>query len=208
MAEIIGLSGYAGCGKDLFFNLFREEVHKLNKSSVARVALADPLKEEVRDTLLQIKGIDPTCCSRDQKDSIRDTLVFYGLQKRAETKGRYWINKATRRIDELSEKFDFICVTDVRFNRFIRDEVPWIREELEGKLLVIKQFVYEPDLTQVNTIYQKPPNNVEEINMLNVEKYADYTLEWPFSDAKGHIEENLRPAVKEFINKYYEDKSK
>tara|TARA_B100000287_G_C20503638_1_gene730142 strand:+ start:318 stop:944 length:627 start_codon:yes stop_codon:yes gene_type:complete len=208
VAEIIGLSGYAGCGKDLFFNLFKEEIRKMNGSSTTRVALADPLKKEVQSTLLQLKGIDPLSCSRQQKDMIRDILVFYGVHRRNQTEGRYWIDQATEKIQELSEKFDFILVTDIRFNRFIRDEVPWVREELKGKLLVIKQFVYEPDMHCVNTAYQKPPNDTEEINMLNVEKYADYTLEWPFSDEKGHIENNLRPAVREFISKYYEDANK
>ena len=95
MANIIGLSGFAGCGKDLFFKLFQEEAFKINKSRSVRVALADPLKDEVRATLLQLKGIDPTNCSRHQKDIIRDHLIFYGLLKRNESEGRYWVNKAS-----------------------------------------------------------------------------------------------------------------
>ena len=74
MAEIIGISGYAGCGKDLFFNLFKEELSKRG-ATAERVAIADPLKLEVRDTLLQLKGIDPMNCSRTQKDEIRDGKI-------------------------------------------------------------------------------------------------------------------------------------
>lgn len=207
MAEIIGISGYAGCGKDLFFNLFKEEVSKRG-ARAGRVSIADPLKAEVRDTLLQLKGVDPTSCTRAQKDSIRDFLVFYGCQKRNETDGRYWIDKASKTIKDLSDKFDFICVTDVRFNKFVRDEVSWVRDELGGKLLVIKQFLFEPHYGDVSKVFQTPPNNTEEWNMKRVEEDCDFTLEWPFSEDSGHIEENLRPAVREFVNNNYENRSK
>ncbi len=208
MANIIGLSGFAGCGKDLFFKLFQEEAFKINKSRSVRVALADPLKDEVRATLLQLKGIDPTNCSRHQKDIIRDHLIFYGLLKRNESEGRYWVNKASEKIKDLSDKFDFILVTDIRFNRFIKDEVSWVKDEWKGKLLVIKQFVYDSHYQGIDKLYQKAPNKTEEENMVDVESHADYILEWPFSEDESHLEENLRPAVRHFLEKYYEDTSK
>ncbi len=208
MANIIGLSGFAGCGKDLFFKLFQEEAHKINKSRSVRVALADPLKEEVKSTLLQFKGIDPTNCSRHQKDIIRDLLIFYGLLKRNESEGRYWVDKASEKIKDISDKFDFILVTDIRFNRFIKDEVSWVKDEWKGKLLVIKQFVYDSNYQGIEKLYQKAPNKTEEENMVDVESHADYILEWPFSDDENHLEENLRPAVRHFLEKYYEDTSK
>jgi|TARA_B100000959_G_C14825133_1_gene559481 hypothetical protein len=208
VAEIIGISGYAGCGKDLFFNLFKEELSKRG-ATAERVAIADPLKLEVRDTLLQLKGIDPMNCSRTQKDEIRDLLVFYGCQKRNETHGRYWTNKASKTIKDLSDKFDFICVTDVRFNKFVRDEVSWVKSELGGKLLVIKQFLLSyDDPYKVKKTLQTAPNSTEEWNMKRVEKDCDFMLEWPFSEDSSHIEENLRPAVREFVNSHYENRSK
>ena len=207
MAEIIGISGYAGCGKDLFFGLFKEEVSKRG-ATAERVSIADPLKIEVRDTLMQLEGIDPTNCSRAQKNKIRDFLVFHGCQKRNETDGRYWINKASKTVKDLSDKFDFICITDVRFNKFVRDEVSWVKDELGGKLLVIKQFHFDPHYGGVGTVFQEPPNDTEKWNMKKVEEDCDFTLEWPFSADSGHIEENLRPAVREFVNNHYENRSK
>jgi hypothetical protein len=199
VAQIIGISGYAGSGKDLFFKLFKEEVSKTG-STAARVAIADPLKNEVRDTLLQLKGIDPTNCSRLEKNTIRDFLVFYGCQKRNETNGRYWIEKASETVKNLSDKFDFICITDVRFNKFVRDEVSWVKNELGGKLLVIRQFHFDPHYGGVDTVFQDPPNDPEKYNMKKVEEDCDFTLEWPFSEDSNHIEDNLRPAVREFVN--------
>jgi len=208
VAEVIGISGYAGSGKDLFFRLFKEEVSQTGRTA-EKVSIADPLKAEVRDTILQLKGIDPTNCSRPQKDMIRDLLVFHGCQKRNETNGRYWIDKASETVKDLSDKFDFICITDVRFNKFVRDEASWVKRELGGKLLVIKQFLfdcYHP--YEVKKIFQTPPNDTEEWNMKKIEKDCDFMLEWPFSEGSDHVEKNLRPAVREFVNNHYENRSK
>lgn len=212
MSEILGISGYAGCGKDLFFRLFKEEMKKINNKTVSRVAIADTLKYEVRSSMLELKGIDPTECSPEQKEEIRDFLIFYGLQRRSETLGRYWVEKISKIIKHHINS-DFICVTDIRFNFYPHDEVYWLKNEMGGKLLVIKQFVYQP--FKIGTAkpikdYQLPPNAIEEKNMEQIEKDADYFIEWPFcfwKENKDHINENLRPAVKEFILKNYENKN-
>ena len=56
--------------------------------------------------------------------------------------------------------------------------------------------------------FQTAPNGIEEWNMKRVEKDCDFMLEWPFSEDSSHIEENLRPAVREFVNNNYENRSK
>lgn len=185
---------------------------KINNKTVSRVAIADTLKYEVRSSVLELKGIDPTECTRDQKDEIRDFLIFYGIQRRNETLGRYWVEKTSNIVKRM--KSDFVCVTDIRFNFYPHDEVYWLKNEMGGKLLVIKQFVYEPlemGIAKPIKDYQSPPNPIEEKNMKQVEKDADYFIEWPFCcflrDNKDHINENLRPAVKEFILKNYESKN-
>ena len=74
--KVIGLSGIAGCGKDLFFSLLSKRL------SCKRFALADELKQETKDILVPNYGIDPVTCGREDKDRIRPFLVFHGGLRR------------------------------------------------------------------------------------------------------------------------------
>ena len=95
--SFVGLTGLAGSGKDLFFSLSKDILKKKRKAA-CRVSLADQLKEQTKSTLKDMFNVDPTNCSREEKDRIRDFLVFYGAMKRKETRGRYWIKKAEKTI--------------------------------------------------------------------------------------------------------------
>ena len=63
---MIGISGIAGSGKDLFCKFLLKEI----KGS--RIALADPLKEETRGFILQKYGIDILNCGLEEKNKVRD----------------------------------------------------------------------------------------------------------------------------------------
>jgi len=84
---VIGISGVAGAGKDLFFNLLSNEIR------ARRFALADSLKYDVRDWCIRRYGIDPLECSREDKEKIREFLVFHGTFMRKRTQGRFWLDK-------------------------------------------------------------------------------------------------------------------
>ena len=56
--KIIGISGVAGAGKDLFFKLLSQKI------KCKRFSLGDELKEEIKPYCLAHFGIDPTNCSR------------------------------------------------------------------------------------------------------------------------------------------------
>ena len=133
--KIIGISGLAGAGKDLFFELCKEELSKKNFNS-CRVALADKLKEECKEACLELFDIDPLNCDRQQKDKIRDFLVFFGLTKRLETEGTHWTSKANLKIKELSDNCSVhnvpnpVCfVTDIRYAKYPKDEHRWIKDQ-------------------------------------------------------------------------------
>ena len=92
--RVIGISGIAGCGKDLFFSLLSKQV------SCKRFALADELKLETKEILVSNYGIDPTSCGREDKDKIRPFLVFHGGLRREQTDGRYWVDRLTPKINK------------------------------------------------------------------------------------------------------------
>ena len=123
---MIGISGIAGSGKDLFCKFLLKEI----KGS--RIALADPLKEETRGFILQKYGIDILSCSLEEKNKVRDLLVFYGGIKRYESKGTYWTDKAQKKADNCKH---VPIVTDIRYAEYQNDEIHWLKAKNKGTLI-------------------------------------------------------------------------
>ena len=165
--NIIGLGGVAGAGKDLFFTLLSQ---KLN---VKRFSLADELKREAYPWCIEHYGIDPVNCSRREKETIRPFLVFHGSQKRNRTHGRYWIEK-------LNDDSKNIVVTDIRYDDYEKDEVHWLKEELGGKLIHLRQYEQIPDSNEGALLrhYKEPINDEEARNDPKIREKADYKIDW------------------------------
>lgn len=165
--RVIGLSGYAGSGKDLFFKILSK------KLDIRRYALADELKLDVRDQIKRSHNIDVLNCNREEKNSIRSLLVDYGTEKRKITNGRYWIDKINEKVLPIKEN---ICVTDIRYASYEKDEAEWIKEELDGVLVWIDQ--YTVDHNEGARIMNNAPNEEEAVNGPKIRDYADYVIEW------------------------------
>ena len=190
---IIGLSGVAGAGKDLFFKLLSK---KLN---CQKFSLADALKAEVSEFSQDQYDIDPLTCTREQKDLIRSLLVFHGSFKRNLTKGRHWIEELNKKINKNILTNSIVVVTDIRYDDFPKDEVHWLKEELGGLLVHISQY------EQMERIgvgswqnWKGPANDEERRNDPEIENQADYRVEW--EKVKGDIDTQLEPHVDAFIN--------
>jgi len=193
---MIGLSGIAGSGKDLFCRLLLKEIKG------TRIALADPLKEETRGFILQKYGIDILNCSLEEKNKVRDFLVFYGGIKRYETKGTYWTGKAQKKADASKHT---AVVTDVRYSEYENDEVSWLKKQNKGVLVHIRKYCeLETFGPQVKRIYFTPPNEDEVRNDPKLLEKADYCVEWPHVEGANQkeIEGILSPYVKEFAEWY------
>ena len=207
--SFVGLTGLAGSGKDLFFSLSKDILKKKRKVA-CRVSLADQLKEQTKSTLKSMFDIDPTDCSREEKDEIRDFLVFYGALKRKETRGRYWIKKAEKTIQAIKQnllaehvKNAVIFITDIRYDDYPSDEVSWLKDELFGKLVHISQWYWFSDVEEGARIkkYILPANEEEERNDPKLKAKADYLFEAQRieSTVEEEVKEILRPQMKEFI---------
>ena len=153
----IGICGYANSGKDFLCEVLGNEYNVYKRS------LADSLKREVRDYCIIKYGIDPTCCSRAEKEVIRPFLVEYGLLKRSQNECYF-----TTALDNyLSESknlpyFDFLIVPDIRYS----NEVNWLKRK-NGILISVTR----------NGI--SAPNEEERLNLPLVEKKADFSITWP-----------------------------
>lgn len=215
--KVIGVSGLAGSGKDLFYSLCKKELIS-KKINCCSIAIAGQLKKEVDQTIQRIHGFSLFDCDRNQKDLVRDLLVFYGAVKRNGTKGRHWVKKAEKTIQAMhlncitqSINKPVLFVTDVRYDEYPKDEVHWIKEELLGKLVHIRRFdteisldpLYQLPTGEYKKIYQNPPNSSERTNDPKLQKAADILIEW--QTQKGSlksIEKKLSPVAKEFVQSY------
>jgi len=198
---MIGISGIAGAGKDLFCKLLLKEIQG------TRIALADPLKEETRGFILQKYAIDILNCSLEEKNKVRNLLVFYGGIKRYETKGEYWTNKAQKKADACK---GVPVVTDIRYAEYENDEVQWLKGKNKGVLIHLRKYceIETMDNEQVRRIYFDPPNEDERRNDPKLIEKADYSIEWPhIEDAKTEeIKKELTPYAKEFAEWYKKKK--
>ena len=164
---IIGLSGFAGSGKDLFYEVLHEK-----RPEFQRKSLADKLKLELRDRILKEDNIDILSCSREEKDQVRGKLVEYAKNKRVISRGRHWLNELD---NEVRRTDSSVCITDVRYDEYDHDEAYWLTKELGGVLVHIKRY----DIINNNKKYFEGPNEEERRNDPRLEAKATYNLEWP-----------------------------
>ena len=189
---VIGLSGVAGAGKDLFFSLLSKRLNCL------KFSLADALKSEVGLFSYPQYGIDPLNCSREEKDIIRPLLVMHGTFKRSQSEGRHWIEKMNKKILLNNINDSIVVITDIRYDDYPKDEVFWLKEELDGVLIHISMYEELPRLNGKHKEFVQPINKEEERNDPKLKSQADYTVEW--KKAKNDKEKELEPYIDGFIS--------
>jgi len=200
MNKTIGLSGVAGCGKDTFFSLLSQHL------PCTKYSLADELKKEVRQWCMVHYGIDSINCSREEKELIREFLVYHGSFKRSNSEGRYWIDKLNDKIINDKSK-NFKIVTDIRYDDYENDEVSWLKNELGGVLVHVSMYldfvqvkVSKEETSVINGELRKfktPANSEEARNDPKIKDKSDFQIEWPFLK-NGQIDE-LNPFVDKFV---------
>ena len=199
MNKIIGISGVAGAGKDTFYSLLSQSI------PCVRYSLADELKREVNQWCRLHYGIDSVTCSREEKEVIREFLVYHGTIKRKNSEGRHWIDKLHDTI--INDKSDNLkVIKDIRYDEYENDEVSWLKNELDGVLVHVSMYV---DFTQVEVSkeqtkiikgalkkYKSPANAEEARNDPKIKDKSDFQVEWPF--IKNSQIDELTPWVDEF----------
>lgn len=186
---ILGISGLAGSGKDTFYQMLS------SRRDFKRYALADELKKEIRDELIKDYNVDVLTCSRQEKEIVRPRLVEFAKKVRFESQGRHWVNLLESKILPLKEN---VCITDVRYDDYEKDEIYWLKQEMGGILVHISQYEELDDIK----IFAKPPNEEEARNDPKVKNKADYIIEWPrllsYSNSR-ELETQLAPYVDKFL---------
>tara|TARA_R100001463_G_scaffold80750_4_gene135236 strand:+ start:809 stop:1417 length:609 start_codon:yes stop_codon:yes gene_type:complete len=171
----IGISGVAGCGKNTIANIIIKLLQRL-ELPYRELSIAKNLKEELTEASLNLYGIDSFKCNREEKDLIRPFLVAHGEIKRKMSNGRHWVNKISNELDP--QKINII--TDVRFDEYEKDEVYWVKNEINGILIHISKYEEKNDnFNRKKRIYLRPANDAECRNDPRLKNKADFILNWP-----------------------------
>ncbi len=193
MIKVIGIAGYARCGKDTFVGIAKNILTK-NGYTPLRVAFADKLKEE-SEAMLKANKFSATVYTEDTdaKKLIRPLLVWWGCQRRYESEGGlYWVNRVDDQLRDLardmvdggmSPERVVALVSDVRF----ANEAKWVHEQWGGVVIHLKRWSTKEvrdgygDTVFAKT-YDPAPNEEEAKNDPLVQELADHRIEW---ESKG-----------------------
>lgn len=193
--KIIGISGLARSGKDLFATVAQDILENEYDLKTDRHALAFELKKDLDDLISLKTGIDVFTNDTKEKNIIRPLLVSYGDMMRKVSDGKYWTDKMNDRIVESDA--DVFFVTDIRYDFYPEDEVKWIKRKPFGKLIHITRYKMNPapSTRHITTskplkIYDNPPNEHEMLNNPKLKRNADYSFEWEdMSDTYNSVDE-------------------
>ena len=196
--SVIGISGVAGCGKDLFSSALEKELTSKG-FKVLKLSIAAALKSEVREWCIENYNIDSTNCSREDKEKIRDFLVFHGTSKRNATGGKHWINIIDSTIRNQKDNYDYFIISDVRYDDYPEDEAHWVKNEVDGVLVHVQLYWVENRLNGSKKVFQEPANGEEKRNDPKLLKGCDYDITWEkFDDI------NKDKYTKEYVVKFTE----
>lgn len=178
---IIGIAGYANSGKDFLSKALEKELIDLSIKTETD-HFAKTLKEECRDFCIKNFSIDPTCCSREEKEKVRDFLVGHAKTRRKISNGTYWIDSLENRIN--NSKSEVIIIPDVRHAAYEFDECHWIQNKKRGVVIHVSRY---SQLNDGDRIFLKPANSEEKENDALVKKISDYSFCWKdFSEKNSH----------------------
>ena len=90
-------------------------------------------------------------------------------------------------------------ITDVRFDEYEKDEVYWVKNEINGVLIHIAKY------EEINgkRIFLQPANAAEARNNPNLIDKADFVLNWPHEENKEKQIYNCKNLIK-WVNNLYE----
>ena len=174
---VIGLSGFARVGKDSFYRIASDIIEEKYGLKCKRYALADALKGDIREFILDKVGIDVLTDDPELKSIIRPLLVAYGKCKRIQSNGTYWTSLLQSQI-ESDTKTQVVFVTDIRYAEYEEDEVQWIKDVMGGTFIHISKYERDSKYTEDVRIYTQAPNEDEAKNDPILRGHADMLFEW------------------------------
>jgi hypothetical protein len=198
--KILGLAGNAGAGKDEFCKCCIK-LMGINGIPCQRLSIADVLKSEMHDFILEKFEIDIRNASREEKNLVRGLLVEYGLTKRNVSNGTYFTKKLEKAIKILNggrSNIKHFIITDIRYcdENFLEDEIDWLKETMKGKLCYIER-IEGYDEKKENLIFCPPANEMEAFYHPILKENSDFMVEWETVEDVNYREAFANSVLKE-----------
>jgi hypothetical protein len=171
--KIIGVSGTARSGKNLFCDLsvkFLKDKYNIESSVFS---LAYNLKMDCSYFLKEKLDIDVFTEETEIKSIFREFLVWYGDVTRERTSGTKWSGLLTEPI--MNCKSEVVFISDIRYAQYPKDELFWLKNQLNGKLVHISKYYYEKNGIKKYTL---PANQREKENDPILKQNADFCIDW------------------------------
>jgi len=165
----IGISGVAGCGKNTLSTIIIKLLQRMGLP-YRELSIAKNLKEEVSWVSRELYGINSSNCTREEKDTIRPLLVAHGEIKRKLSNGRHWVEMLNKEL--APDKINII--TDIRYNQYEKDEVFWLKNEINGVLIHLSRY----NQLEPGRDYFLPANEAEKRNDPLIKRESDFLLKW------------------------------
>ena len=165
----IGISGVAGCGKNTLSTIIIKLLQRL-ELPYRELSIANNLKQEVSWASRELYGINSSNCTREEKETIRPFLVAHGEIKRNLSNGTHWTLLLNKEL--AADKINII--TDIRYNKYEKDEVFWLKNEINGVLIHLSRY----DEINGGRKYLLPANEPEKENDPGLKKEANFLLKW------------------------------
>jgi hypothetical protein len=174
----IGISGVARSGKNLFGDILIKQLKLKYNINTMQFGVADELKKECAQFIKDKLNLNVFSEYTPDKNEFRDMLIWYGNVMRTRTKGRHWIEKLELNIGKEYEwgttfetGLDAAIITDIRYCTYEKDELHWIKNELNGILIHVEKYDRNGKI--------HPPANIHECkNDPIIKENADYLLQW------------------------------
>jgi hypothetical protein len=187
---IIGIGGVARVGKNLFADIVANILKEKYNKSCKSFALAYYLKKDCEEFIKQKLNMNVWSELTQEKDVFRPMLVWYGGVKRKQTQGRYWIEMLQKDIE--TSEADINIITDIRYSVYDKDEVYWIKNEMNGTLIHLSKYSFLGVKTnrfqqpQQKKVYVEAANDQEMINDPIVKRNSDIQIEWEDASSRTH----------------------
>jgi hypothetical protein len=169
----LGISGCARSGKNTFADIASKILNDKYGKTSSIFSLAFYLKRDCKNFVRDKLNFDVFTEITSEKNVIRPLFIWYGDVKRKQTNGRYWIDLLHADIKKSIS--DVNIITDIRYNVYERDELFWLKHELNGKLVHVSKYSLDLDMKK---IYVEPKNDHEIFNNPLIKRESDYCIEW------------------------------